>query len=84
MTEKSRVEFRGGQWVSTIPFIVFILAVVVFSIFKSVSLVGIAGFGIVGLIVTSIFAKNQDDYWRSVVKGITSETTGLVVVNDSR
>lgn len=79
MIKESKLEFRGGQWISTIPFIVFILAVIAFSIFKSVSLVGIAGFGVVGIIIASIFAKDQDEYWNSVIKGITSETTGLVV-----
>ena len=74
-----KLEFKISQWISVTPFIVFVAAVIAFSLFKSASLVGIAGFGVVGIIITSIFAKDQEEYWQSVVKGITSETSGLVV-----
>jgi Na+/H+ antiporter NhaC len=64
---------------SILPFVIFIAFVIYFSISKAFSLTGMIAFGVVGLIIGSLFSKSQTKYWNAAMSGITDPSTGILV-----
>ncbi len=78
MGDSKKVSFYFSQGFGFLPFAIFVISILVLSYFKAVSLIAMGAFAIVGLIITSLFAKNHEEYWSSIIRGITSKTTGIV------
>jgi len=76
--EKKELEFHINPAFSVLPFVIFIVVVIYFSISKAFSLTGMIAFGVVGLIIGSLFSKSQAKYWDAVMSGITDPSTGIL------
>ncbi len=63
---------------SILPFLIFIAIVIYFSISKAFSLTGMIAFGVIGLIIGSLFSKSQTKYWNAAMGGITDPSTGIL------
>lgn len=73
-----RLEFYGSNFASFIPFLVFIVGVVILCLNGGFSLEAFVGLAVVGLILGTFFAKNWGTYWDAVMRGITDNSTGIV------
>ena len=68
-TEK-KLEFVGGNGVSLLPFIVFIVITIGLSFINAADLNMMIASGVIGLIVGMLFCKNKDQYWDVVLEGL--------------
>jgi len=76
--KEEKLSFFLTQGFSIIPFIIFIAAVIVFSVLKAFSLTAMIAFAVVGMVVGSLFAKDHSKYWGAVMSGISDSSTGIL------
>ncbi len=76
--DTTRLGFYGGAAASFVPFVVFIVAVVVLSLSGGFSLEAFVGFAVVGLILGAFLSRNWVTYWEAVMEGITDKSTGIL------
>ncbi len=70
MDNDKKLEFIGGNGVSLLPFIVFIVITIGLSFVNAADLNMMIASGVVGLIVGMLFCKNKDMYWDFVLDGL--------------
>jgi Na+/H+ antiporter NhaC len=81
MEKEKRLEFYGGSYMPLIPLGVFVVfCISFFVIFKVFDMAALAMGGIVALISGSLFSKNHEKYWDSVVKGMSSPMINTLVL----
>ena len=83
MEERKRypVEFRGGQWWSVVPMLIFLVFCVVYFVgFKVFDMNALAVGGFLGLLIGALFCKTYGAYWDAVLRGIGSSTSVSIVV----
>ena len=73
MSEKKRLEFRGGPGMALIPFGIFIVVTIALSFMNAASLNMMIGAGVIGLLVGMLFAKNLEEYWDTILDGLGSK-----------
>ena len=83
MEERKRypVEFRGGQWWSVVPMLIFLVFCVVYFVgYKVFDMNALAVGGFLGLLIGALFYKTYGAYWDAVLRGIGSSTSVSIVV----
>jgi len=81
MEKEKKLEFYGGSYLSLIPLVVFVsFSISFFVIFKVFDMAALAMGGIVALIIGSLFSKNYEKYWDSVIKGMSSPMINTLVL----
>ena len=77
-TEK--LEFRGGNYMSLLPFAVFIITTIALSFanFQDISMM--VGAGVVGLLIGMLFCKDINGYWEVVLEGLGSKVAMTAVM----
>ena len=83
MEERKRypVEFRGGQWWSVVPMLIFLVFCVVYFVgYKVLDMNALAVGGFLGLLIGALFCKTYGAYWDAVLRGIGSSTSVSIVV----
>ena len=83
MEERKRypVEFRGGQWWSVVPMLIFLVFCVVYFVgYKVFDMNALAVGGFLGLLIGALFCKTYGAYWDAVLRGIGSSTSVSIVV----
>lgn len=78
MERENKVDFFFSNNLSFLPFLIFVVAILVLGLLKGFSLEAFVAFAVVGLIIGTFFAKNWGKYWDCVVEGIVDKSTGLV------
>lgn len=79
MNEK--LEFYGGYRMSLIPMAIFILfCIAFFIIYKVFEMDALAMGGLVGIIAGSLFSKNWKKYWDSVLEGVSTPMSGVLIM----
>lgn len=79
MDEKNKkLNFYFSNNLAFLPFIIFIVAVVILGILKGFSLKAFVGFAVVGLIIGTFFSKNWGGYWEWVISGMVDRSTGII------
>lgn len=68
--EEKNLEFFGGNGMSLIPFIVFIVITIGLSFINAADLNMMIASGIIGLIVGMFLCKNKAEYWDFVLQGL--------------
>ena len=78
--ETKKIDFRGGSFMSLIPFAVFIVVTIVLSFanFQDINMMVAAG--VIGLLIGMIFCKNPGDYWDVVLAGLGSKVAMTAVM----
>jgi len=74
----NRLEFYVSKWVSLLPFVFFISSIVYFALSRAVSLIAMIAFAVVGMLFTSFFAKNKDQYWKAIQAGVLNPAVGVL------
>ena len=72
MEERKRypVEFRGGQWWSVVPMLIFLVFCVVYFVgYKVFDMNALAVGGFLGLLIGALFCKTYGAYWDAVLRG---------------
>lgn len=75
-----RLDFYGSRYISLIPFVVFLIAVGYLSAVKAISMGGMAAYGVAGLVIASLLAKNHGKYWDAAMKGMLDSSTGILAM----
>jgi len=79
--KKYPLQFRGTNLFALFPLVLFAAGCVVFFVlWKAFDMENLAMGGFVALIVGSFFAKNMSEYWKAVVKGMSSEMAGTLAL----
>lgn len=80
-TEKKKLEFYGGEWVSFLPFIVFIAMIVLTTFyFGSISDGALWVPAFMALVVAFFFAKDKKRYADTIISGMASKEAIIPVV----
>lgn len=80
-TEKKKLEFYGGEWVSFLPFIVFIAMIVLTTFyFGSISDGALWVPAFMALVVAFFFAKDKRRYADTIISGMASKEAIIPVV----
>lgn len=80
-TEKKKLEFYGGEWVSFLPFIVFIAMIVLTTFyFGSISDGALWVPAFMALVVAFFFAKDKRHYADTIISGMASKEAIIPVV----
>jgi Na+/H+ antiporter NhaC len=75
------LEFRGSNYLSLVPLIIFaVFCVLFFVVFKVFEMDTLAMGGVVSLIAGSLLSKNQSRYWDAVLKGMCSDMAGTIAL----
>lgn len=77
--EKGQLKFRGSNFFALLPFAVFIVITIGLSFNNAANLNMMIGAGVVGLLITQIFAENIGVYWETVLEGLGSKV-GMTAV----
>lgn len=78
---KKTLEFRGSNYLSLVPLIIFVLfCIAFFVVFKVFEMEALAMGGFIALIIGSLLAKNWSNYWDSVVEGMSTEMTNTLAL----
>lgn len=79
--EKKKLEFYGGEWVSFLPFIVFIGMIILTTFyFKSISDGALWVPAFMALVVAFFFAKDKRFYGETIIDGMASKEAIIPVV----
>jgi Na+/H+ antiporter NhaC len=78
MDKKNKLTFFVSNNFSFVPFMIFVVAILILGLLKGFSLEAFVAFAIVGLIVGTFFTKNWGEYWDYVSEGMTDKSTGLI------
>ncbi len=79
--EKKKLEFYGGEWVSFIPFIVFIALIIMTTFyFGSISDGALWVPAFMALIVAFFFAKDKQLYGETIISGMASKEAIIPIV----
>ena len=70
MEEGKKLEFYGGNGMSLIPFIVFIVITIGLSFINAADLNMMIASGVIGLIVGMFLVKDKVRYWDIVLEGL--------------
>ncbi len=81
MTEgEKELKFRISRHVSWIPFVLFIVMTLVIVLQNAFSMVAMAAWGVIGLVITMFFAKDYGKYWDVVREGMGSRTATMIAL----
>ncbi len=76
-----KLEFYGGEWVSFLPFVVFILMIILTTFhYGSISDGALWLPAFTALIVAFFFAKDKNDYSNTIIEGMASKDAILPIV----
>lgn len=79
--EEKKLEFYGGEWVSFLPFAVFLVLIIIFTFFVgSISDGALWVPAFTALIVTFFFAKDKVEYANALIAGMASKEAIIPVV----
>lgn len=76
----NRLEFHFSQLIGLVPFLIFLVAVGILSATKAISMGGMAAYGVAGLILASVFAKDHGQYWEAAITGMLDRSTGILAM----
>lgn len=77
----NRLEFYGGEWVSFLPFIVFLILIIITTFhFGSISDGALWLPAFIALIVAFFFAKDKKHFANTIIKGMASEEAIIPIV----
>lgn len=79
MEKNKQLEFRGGSFMSFVPFVIFIVITITLSFFNAADTNMMIGAGVIGLLVGMCLVKNLEDYWDAVLEGLGSKV-GMTAV----
>lgn len=78
---EKKLEFYGGEWISFIPFLVFLVLIITTTfIFGSISDGALWIPAFMAIVVGFFFAKNKQDYSNAVIDGMASKEALIPVV----
>lgn len=76
-----KLEFYGGEWVSFLPFVVFLVMIILTTFYYgSISDGALWVPAFTALIVAFFFAKNKADYSETIIKGMASKEAIIPIV----
>lgn len=74
MEEKYALKFHGGKAMSLLPILILVVFAIYFFGFAGVyDTMALALGGLVGLIISSFFAKNIPSFWNAAIRGMSDE-----------
>ena len=73
-------EFRITRWLCILPLVFFIVPMLWMSIIRVGSMSVVLGFTLVGVILTSFFAKDWNEYWGVISKGMLKPSVAMFVL----
>jgi len=76
--KKNHSMFFVSNNLSFLPFVFFVVAILILGLLKGFSINAFVAFAIVGLIIGTFFAKNWGEYWNCIAEGMRDESTGLL------
>lgn len=80
-TKQNKLEFYGGEWMSFIPFIVFLVLIVTTTFhFGSISNGALWIPAFMAIVVAFFFAKNKKEYADSIIEGMASKEAIIPIV----
>lgn len=80
-TNQKKLEFYGGEWISFIPFLVFLVLIITTTFhFGSISDGALWIPAFMALVVGFFFAKNKQDYSNTIIEGMASKEAIIPVV----
>lgn len=62
------------------PLLFLVMCVLYFIVFKAFDMTALAMGGLVSLLVGAVFARNYEQFWQSVMRGIGSDTSVSIIV----
>lgn len=78
---EKKLEFYGGEWISFVPFLVFLVLIITTTFhFGSISDGALWVPAFMAIVVGFFFAKNKQDYSNTVIDGIASKEALIPVV----
>jgi len=77
---QERFEFHISRWLCLLPLVFFIVPMLWMSIIRVGSMSVVLGFTLLGVILTSFFAKNWDEYWAVVSGGMLKPSVAMFVL----
>ena len=81
MNEKKKLEFYGGEWMAFLPFIVFLVLIVLTTfIWGSISDGALWLPAFLALVISFFFAKNKGEYANTIIEGMSSKEAITPVV----
>jgi len=79
--KEKKLEFYGGEWMSFVPFLVFLVLIITTTFhFGSISDGALWVPAFMAIVVGFFFAKNKQDYSNTVIEGIASKEALIPVV----
>ncbi|RKL62297.1 hypothetical protein DXT63_12570 [Thermoanaerobacteraceae bacterium SP2] len=79
-SKEKKLEFYGGSAVSVLPFLIFIIIVIVLSLQNVFSMDALIAGAVVGMVVGMLFAKNWIQYWEEAARGIRESPIYLTIL----
>lgn len=80
-TNQKKLEFYGGEWMSFVPFLVFLVLIITTTfIFGSISDGALWIPAFMAIVVGFFFAKSKQDYSNAVIEGMASKEALIPVV----
>ncbi len=77
----NRLEFYGGEWVSFLPFIVFLILIIITTFhFGSISDGALWIPAFIALVIAFFFAKDKKHFANTIIKGMASEEAIIPIV----
>ena len=70
MEKEKKLEFYGGNGMSLVPFVVFIVITIGLSFINAADLNMMIASGVIGLIVGMLIVKDKPRYWDIVLEGL--------------
>lgn len=81
MENRKALKFYGGEWMSFLPFIIFILLVVTNTLyFGSISNGALWLPAFLGIVISFFFAKDKKEYSGTIIKGMASSEAIIPIV----
>jgi len=73
-------EFYLSRWLCLLPLVFFIIPLLWMSVIRVGSMSVVLGFTLLGVILTSFFAKDQNKYWEVVTGGMLKPSVAMFVL----
>jgi len=75
-----RFEFHVSRWLCILPLVFFIVPMLWMSVIRVGSMSVVLGFTLLGIILTSFFAKDWSEYWGVISRGMLKPSVAMFVL----
>ncbi|MCH4887497.1 hypothetical protein EZV73_07935 [Acidaminobacter sp. JC074] len=71
------IQFYGTKWISTLPFIVFVVTLLALAVNRASSQDLLMGVTLLAICVTAVFAKDKHEFWNTLYLGMTKKSVAI-------